>query len=179
MHVLPLFIASSVAHEYEENRLPRECDDHASTTTTRLRLLCEHDCCCVAAVVADGDEQLVNVGLIKGLAQSGHLDIDIGGARRGSECFDPAQVEFSIDKWADRFARSVFDGCCRAKAISSSVEVNKCVNQDDAAVLHAHAALSRWSATSPMRTKSMPMPRAISAPFVWPIIAFAQRCRAR
>ena len=50
------------------------------------------------------------MGLIKGLAQSGHLDIDIGGARRGSECFDPAQVELSIDKWADRFARSVFDG---------------------------------------------------------------------
>ena len=90
MHVLPPVIASSVAHEYEENRLPRECDDHASTTTTRLRLLCEHDCCCIASIVADGDEQFVNVSLIKGLAQSGHLDIDIGGARRGSECFDPA-----------------------------------------------------------------------------------------
>ena len=50
------------------------------------------------------------MSLIKGLAQSGYLDIDIGGARRGSKCFDPAQVEFSIDKWAERFARSVFDG---------------------------------------------------------------------
>ena len=128
------------------------------------------------------------MSLIKGLAQSGYLGIDIGGARRGSECFDPAQVEFSIDKWADRFARSVFDGkpagkkfCgpLSGKAISSSVEVNKCVNQDDAAVLHVHTALPRWSATSPMRTKSMPIPRAISAPFVWRIIAFAQRCRAR
>ena len=43
MHVLPPFIASSVAHEYEENRLPRECDDHASTTTMRARLPREHD----------------------------------------------------------------------------------------------------------------------------------------
>ena len=50
------------------------------------------------------------MSLIKGLAQSGYLDIDIGGAGRGSERFDPAQVEFSIDKWTDRFARSVFDG---------------------------------------------------------------------
>ena len=110
MHVLPPFIASSVAHEYEENRLPREHGYHASTATARLRLLCEHDCCCIASIVADGDEQFVNVSLIKGLVQSGYLDIDIGGARRGSECFDPAQVEFSIDKWADRFAHGVFDG---------------------------------------------------------------------
>ena len=91
-------------------RCPREHSYHANTATARLRLLCEHDCCCIASIVADGDEQFVNVGLIKGLAQSGHLDIDIGGARRGSECFDPAQVEFSIDKWADRFAHGVFDG---------------------------------------------------------------------
>ena len=110
MHVLPPVIASSVAHEYKEKRLPREHDYHANTATARLRLLCEYDCCCIAAIVADGNEQLVNVGLIKGLAQSGYLDIDIGGAGRGSERFDPAQVEFSIDKWIDRFARSVFDG---------------------------------------------------------------------
>ena len=68
MHVLPPFVVPSVAHEYEENRLPREHGYRANTATARLRLLCEHDCCRIAAIVADGDEQFVNVSLVKGLA---------------------------------------------------------------------------------------------------------------
>ncbi len=45
MHVLPPVIASSVAHEYEENRLPRECDDHAITTAARVWLPRDSDYC--------------------------------------------------------------------------------------------------------------------------------------